>query len=83
MGKSVEGVFRGGKIELVKPVTGVKDETKVIVSFVGPGYVDLQERGISEEKAARVRAQLASFSEEWDSPEMDIYDDYDNAKRQL
>ena len=83
MVKSVEGVFRGGKVELARPVTGVKDETKVIVTFIGPGYVDLEERGISEETAARIRAQLASFSEEWDSPEMDIYDDYDNARRQL
>ena len=45
-------------------------------------FINLKERSFSEEMAARVRAQLASFSEEWDSPEMDIYGDYDNLKNQ-
>jgi hypothetical protein len=30
--------------------------------------------GWTEEQAAEIRAQLASFAEDWDDPAMDIYD---------
>ena len=76
---SVEGVYRGGKIELVEVPGGVPDETRVIVTFLGPGHVDLRSRGIDEMGAAALRARLAPFAEDWDSPEMDVYDDYDAA----
>ena len=83
MVKSVDGVYRSGKIELSLPVTDVSDETPVIVTFIEPKYVDLLERGISETDASNLRGRLASFAQDWDSPEMDIYDDYDNAKTRL
>lgn len=40
--------------------------------------VDLREHGINREQAAELRASLATF-EDWNDPEMDIYDDYDQA----
>ncbi len=40
--------------------------------------VDLREHGISREQAAELRASLTTF-EDWNDPEMDIYDDYDQA----
>ena len=43
--------------------------------------INLQELGILEEQAAELRSRLSSFSEEWNSPEMDIYDDYDNYRK--
>ncbi|MBC8181081.1 hypothetical protein H8E88_08155 [candidate division KSB1 bacterium] len=36
---------------------------------------DLQTRGIDKKQAAELRARLATFAEDWDSPEMDIYDE--------
>jgi len=45
--KSVEGVYHGGKVELAEPVTDVQDETRVIVTFLEPGAIDLGERGIT------------------------------------
>jgi hypothetical protein len=36
--------------------------------------VKLAERGISEEEALTQRAAFATFSEDWESPEMDVYD---------
>jgi hypothetical protein len=36
-------------------------------------------RGIDEKQAADLRARLATFTEDWDSPEMNLYDDYDSA----
>ena len=80
---SVEGVYRHGKIELAKLPTHVRDETRVIVTFLEPGPIDLRARGIDEAQAAELRERLAAFAEEWDSPEMDIYDDYDAAKANL
>ena len=47
------------------------------------GNIDLRERGIDEAQAAEMRARLASFAEDWESPEMDIYDNYDEEKAKL
>ena len=81
--KSVEGGYRDGKVELAEAPTDVRDDTRVIVTFLGSSYIDLEERGVDQEQAAGLRARLAAFAEEWDSPEMDIYDDYDSAKSRL
>lgn len=39
-------------------------------------------QGIEPEQAAELRAALATF-EDWNAPEMDIYNDYDAAKDRL
>jgi hypothetical protein len=73
MFKSVEGVYRDGKIELLEtPPSEV--EGKVIVTFLNGGAVDLAERGIDERQAADLRQRLKPFAEDWDRPEMDVYD---------
>jgi len=71
---SVEGVYRHGKIELGKLPANVRDETRVIVTFLEPGPIDLRARGMDEAQAAELRERLVVFAEEWDSSEMDIYD---------
>ena len=38
-----------------------------------------QARGIDEAQAADLRVLLQAFAEDWDSPEMAAYDDYDSA----
>lgn len=78
--KSIEGVYRDGKIELADLPKDVPDDTRVIVTFLEIDHVDLHERGINEAQAAELRAQLQTFAEDWDSPEMAIYDNYDAAK---
>ncbi len=47
------------------------------------GNIDLRERGIDEAQAAEMRARLASFAEDWESPEMNVYDNYDEEKAKL
>ena len=54
---------------------------KVVLGTVGT--IDLRERGIDEAQAAEMRARLASFAEDWESPEMDVYDNYDEEKAKL
>ncbi len=42
--------------------------------YRSPDNIDLRERGIDESLAAEMRARLATFAEDWDAPEMDLYD---------
>jgi hypothetical protein len=81
--KTIEGVYRDGKVELTEVPKDVRDETRVLVTFLGPQSIDLRARGIEEADAAELRARLAPFTEDWDSPEMPVYDDYDAAKARL
>ena len=77
---SVQGVYRKGKIELTQKPKNVSDETRVIVTFLDSGTMDLRKRGISKAQAKTLRAQLSTFAEDWESPEMSAYDNYDTAK---
>lgn len=76
---TVKGTYRNGQIELQEPPVDVLDDTPVIVTFLNSKDVDLRAVGISEEEAAELRGALARF-EDWNAPEMDIYNDYDGAK---
>ena len=46
------------------------------------GRIDLRQHGINEEQAASLRQRLSAFIEDWESPEMAVYDDYDESKIQ-
>ena len=81
--KSIQGVYREGKIELVESPANVGEETPVIVTFLETNGISLQASGINEEEANNLRASFDTFSDEWDSPEMKAYDDYDTAKARL
>ena len=73
--KSVEGVFRDGKVELSEPAPDVK-ESRVVVTFLpNRESVNLEDHGIDRRRAAELRAQLQSFAEDWERPEMDVYDE--------
>jgi hypothetical protein len=75
MVKSVEGIYRNGRVELVEPLTEAEG-SRVIVTWVHPPeVVNLRERGIDESQAADLRHRLAAFVEDWDRPDMAIYDD--------
>ncbi len=84
MGRSIGGVYRDGKVELTKVPLDVPEGTRVVVTFPetssGTNY-DLRELGIDEAQAADLRARLRAFAEDWESPEMDIYDNYDKSSR--
>ncbi|HEX9629759.1 MAG TPA: hypothetical protein VF961_07055 [Pyrinomonadaceae bacterium] len=71
--KTVEGIYRDGKVELLEKPSNV-GEARVIVTFLDEETVNLSERGIDEEGAANLRARLISFAEDWESPEMEAYD---------
>ena len=51
-------------------------ETRVLVTFLPhTGAVDLAGRGIDEPQAASLREKLKPFSEDWNRPEMSVYDE--------
>jgi hypothetical protein len=75
MVKSVEGIYRNGRVELIEPLAEAEG-SRVIVTFVHPGESDdLCQRGIDVSQAADLRHRLASFIEDWDRPEMSAYDE--------
>jgi hypothetical protein len=47
------------------------------------GVISRQGDVLSAGDVAELRAKLGRFAEEWDSPEMSIYDDYDASKAGL
>ena len=49
---------------------------------MGSHDIDLRTHGLNQTQAAELRAALATF-EDWNEPEMDIYNDYDATKSQL
>lgn len=81
--RTVAGIFRNGAVQLAELPAGVAEESRVIVTFLEERLVSLPERGIDTETAGDLRAALASFAGDWDSPDMDIYNDYDAAKSRL
>jgi len=72
MSKTVEGIYRDGKVELLETPPDV-EEARVVVTFVTEDSVALAGRGISEEHAADLRARLRTFAEDWERPEMEAY----------
>ena len=80
---TIEGVYRDGKIEFSQMPRDVCDGTPVIVTFLPSHSVDLQERGIDQTQAAVLRARLAAFAEDWETPEISVYDNYDETKSKL
>lgn len=73
--KAVEGIYRQGKIELLETPPDVK-EARVVVTFLPTeGTIDLRARGIDETEAAELRSCWGAAGEDWDRPEMDVYND--------
>ncbi len=78
---SVEGIYRNGLVELVESPKDVLEGARVIVTFVPSNTIDLASQGI--DKAQAEVSSLATFAEDWNHPQMSIYDDYDTAKAHL
>lgn len=72
---TVEGTYENGKIELLEQPPSELKKAKVLVTFVESGEINLHERGIDEHQAADLRARLSAIAEDWERPEMDVYDE--------
>lgn len=70
---TIEGTYKNGQI-LLNELPSDVDEAKVLVTFLQPREINLREHGISEKQAAELRSKLSVMEEDWNSPEMSIYD---------
>lgn len=77
---SIEGIYRDGKVELMEQPDAINNESKVIVTFISPEQIDLSSVNISKEQAQELRQRLSTFAEDWNNPDMDIYDHYEKSK---
>jgi hypothetical protein len=70
---TIEGTYKDGKVELAEKPPQV-NHSRVLVTFLESNGIDLRTRGIDEAQAAELRARLRTFTEDWERPEDDIYD---------
>ncbi len=80
MATVVRGVYRQGRVELIESPGSARDDAPVVVTFLEPGEVDLRQIGVDEATALEWRQSMASFAEDWEAPEMAVYDNYDANK---
>lgn len=70
-----EGIYRNGKIELLETPNDIANDTPVIVTFLIKSQgISLKDIGIDEATAAELRSRFASFEEDWNHPDMEVYD---------
>lgn len=69
--------------ELAKLSPAERREIAQRLAELDRGNIDLRVRGIDALAAADLRSRLGAFAEDWGSPEMASYDDYDAAKSKL
>ena len=74
MVKSVEGVYRNGRVELIEPLHEAEG-SRVIVTWVSASPIDLRERGIDRVPGGRSPPTIGHVAEDWDRPEMAAYDE--------
>jgi hypothetical protein len=73
---SVEAVYRDGKVELLGDAPDRAEASRVVVTFLPPRPAsDLAAHGITPQQAAEIRARAGAIAEDWDQPDMDVYDD--------
>ena len=72
---SVEAVYRDGKLELLEPAPDRAETSRIVVTFLPPPSVDERvAHGYTREEAAAIRARAGAIAEDWDHPDMDVYD---------
>ncbi|MDM8558530.1 hypothetical protein [Candidatus Parabeggiatoa sp. HSG14] len=59
------------------------EPTHVIITFLESKMINLQTRNIDKNHAIDLRTRLSTFAQDWEKPEMNIYDDYDANKSNL
>lgn len=71
---TLEGTYQNGIVKLSETPSASATAVRVLVTFLEPVEIDLAARGISREQAADLRHRLSPIAEDWNSPEMDVYD---------
>jgi len=72
--KSVEGIYRDGKVQFLEAPPEVP-EARVIVTFLPSSPGRRQPPDFTPEELAELRGKLAAWEEDWNAPGMEAYDD--------
>jgi hypothetical protein len=78
--KTVEGIFRDGKVELLETPESI-DGARVFVTFLPLVAGPVEELSFTPDEIADLRAKLAAWEEDWQAPGMEAYDDYEARRR--
>ncbi|MGI8786566.1 MAG: hypothetical protein ACR2HG_02230 [Pyrinomonadaceae bacterium] len=70
---TIEGTYKNGQVILAETPIEV-GESKVLITFLETKEINLRERQINKTQAAELKAKLSTMAEDWNRPEMDIYD---------
>lgn len=70
---TIEGTYKNGQIILLETPAKIS-ESKVLVTFLETKEISLPQRGIGKSQAADLRAKFNTIAEDWNKPEMDVYD---------
>lgn len=81
--KTVTGIYDKGQIIVEQYPDNIKEGTPVIVTFLESQNIDLKSRGINQEEAQNIRDNLGIFADDWNREEMNIYDNYEQYKKDL
>jgi len=81
--QAIEGIYRNGKIELLEEPTASEGMRVIVIFLDSPAElvvasdlsVNLEDRGVGIEQVADLRSRLKTFAEDWNSPEIDVYDE--------
>jgi hypothetical protein len=74
MYRTIAGIYKNGRVELLEQPSDDRPARVIVTFLTTDGEVDLRERGIDDKQAADLRGRLRAFAEDWDRPEMDVYD---------
>lgn len=80
---AIEGFYRNGVVELTEVPAHAPENARVLVTFLENGNSGSTAGELDQEQMAELRARLQTFAADWESEEMNIYDDYDAAKSRL
>jgi hypothetical protein len=69
---TIEGIYKNGQVVLSEMPN--LSESKVLITFLATQEINLAERGINETQAFELKSKLSSIANDWNDPEMDIYD---------
>ena len=69
--------------ELAKLTPAERRQIAERLAELDRGTIGLRSRGIDVPAAEELRSRLGAFADDWGSPEMASYDDYDAAKAKL
>lgn len=70
---TIEGTYKDGQITLTETPAQIS-ESKVLIMFLESKEINLKERGIDKAQATELKAKLGTMTEDWNRPEMDVYD---------